>query len=64
MAGDGPVALKLARNLRAEKRKLVLFSPKVVLVSSDDETLTRAAGQAHRVPRRPVRPESRCAPRA
>ena len=41
MAGDGPVALKLARNLRAEKRKLVLFSPKVVLVSSDDETLTR-----------------------
>jgi voltage-gated potassium channel Kch len=41
VAGDGPVALKLAGNLRAEKRKLVLFSPKVVLVSSDDETLTR-----------------------
>ena len=41
VAGDGPVALKLAGNLHAEKRKLVLFSPKVVLVSSDDETLTR-----------------------
>ena len=41
VAGDGPVALKLAGNLLAEKRKLVLFSPKVVLVSSDDETLTR-----------------------
>lgn len=41
VAGDGPVALKLAGNLHAEKRKLVLFSPRVVLVSSDDETLTR-----------------------
>lgn len=41
VAGDGPVALKLAGNLYAEKRKLVLLSPKVVLVSSDDETLTR-----------------------
>lgn len=41
VAGDGPVALKLAGSLHAEKRKLVLFSPKVVLVSSDDETLTR-----------------------
>jgi hypothetical protein len=41
VAGDGPVALKLASNLLAEKRQLVLFSPKVVLVSSDDETLTR-----------------------
>jgi RyR domain/TrkA-N domain len=41
VVGDGPVALKLAGNLHAEKRKLVLFSPKVVLVSSDDETLTR-----------------------
>jgi RyR domain/TrkA-N domain len=42
VAGDGPVALKLAGNLRAEKRKLALLTPKVVLVSSDDETLTRA----------------------
>ena len=41
VAGDGPVALKLAGSLHAEKRKLVLFSPKVVLVSSDDDTLTR-----------------------
>lgn len=41
VVGDGPVALKLAGNLHTEKRKLVLFSPKVVLVSSDDETLTR-----------------------
>ena len=41
VAGDGPVALKLAGNLHAEKRKLALLSPKVVLVSSDDETLTR-----------------------
>jgi RyR domain-containing protein/TrkA family protein len=41
VVGDGPVALKLAGNLHAEKRKLVLLSPKVVLVSSDDETLTR-----------------------
>ena len=41
VAGEGPVALKLAGNLHAEKRKLVLLSPKVVLVSSDDETLTR-----------------------
>jgi RyR domain/TrkA-N domain len=41
VVGDGPVALKLAGNLHAEKRKLVLLSPKVVLVSSDDETLSR-----------------------
>jgi hypothetical protein len=35
VAGDGPVALELARQLRAENRK-------VVLVSSSDDTLTEA----------------------
>jgi hypothetical protein len=35
VAGDGPLALTLARNLRAEKRM-------VVLVSSDDATLSEA----------------------
>jgi hypothetical protein len=41
VAGDGPVALELAGNLRAEKRRLVLLGPGVVLVSSDEETLTQ-----------------------
>jgi hypothetical protein len=41
VAGDGPVALELAGNLRAEKRKLLPFGPKVVLVSANDETLTK-----------------------
>ncbi len=41
VAGDGPVALELAGNLRAEKRKLLPFGPKVVVVSSNDEILTQ-----------------------
>jgi RyR domain/TrkA-N domain len=41
VVGDGPVALELASNLRTEKRTLLRLGPKVVLVSSDDEMLTR-----------------------
>lgn len=40
VAGDGSVALELAGNLRAQKRKLWRLGPRVVLVSSNDETLT------------------------
>jgi RyR domain/TrkA-N domain len=42
VAGDGPVALELAGNLRDEKHKLLRFGPRVVLVSNTDETLTQA----------------------
>jgi hypothetical protein len=41
VAGDGPVALELAGNLRAERRKLLPLGPKVVVVSANDETLTK-----------------------
>lgn len=64
VAGDGPVALKLAGNLHAEKRKLVLFSPKVVLVSSDDETLTRGRQAKLLGYRGDPSDPLRCAPRA
>ena len=47
-----------------QKRKLVLFSPKVVLVSSDDETLTQGR-QAKLHGSAATRPTlARCAPRA